>query len=678
VRNTLNGRPGSWRGEVLRFFSAEIASVTRTTVVADADGLLLDDALATELAKQGFDVVPYRDAVEFRFYYESRHRSRWDAGEHSSIVVSVPRARLGLQRVPFDVLSQAEAAGRVVDISLAVIFPNLATEVLAELDPADLDTVWAAAQSLGKETLGGNQTRDFVLRSVFKLSPEMIANTTDAVVQLLRLHHAKRTVPRTLAARFAETLQRNSGFDGWPIAELVSSSDEFFRLVQDRWERRIHAIDPDVPVRANIPAEAVEIDFDAPEVAAIIDNLFLEGRLTAVEVLEPETFRSRMEAVGVRGSGSAASAAGVQRLLNTVRDQIPEPGVPPTVWTRFAQHWSDMVGVVDSLSADDWTSVREDVLRVQTEVDSRLWTWLVERFGGLVNRAFVPIPTMVHQIPHLMAYRRTPGDRVAVVIVDGMSLSQWAQVKRAAESDWMDGLLVDEAAVFAWVPTVTSISRQALLSGLAPMFFDSTVHTTSAEERHWKTFWEERGWRRDRVGFIKQRDGEQESSLIQRTEDLVEAQGVECLAVIVNSVDRLVHGVGPEGSILAAAIRQWAANGHIIALVRYLASRGFDVAICSDHGNVEAVGVGRPDLGTIPEDLGQRAIIFADAAMLEVAKSGLAGSRRWPGAGLPSSMQVLLPGGRQAFSTAGGRIRTHGGVSIEEILVPFVRVSRGT
>jgi len=180
------------------------------------------------------------------------------------------------------------------------------------------------------------------------------------------------------------------------------------------------------------------------------------------------------------------------------------------------------------------------------------------------------------------------------------------------------------------------------------------------------------------VGYIKHRQGEHESSLVDRVQDAADSGRVECLAVVVNSIDRLVHGVGPEGNVLSAAVRQWAENGHIVSLLHCLVERGFDVAVCSDHGNVEAVGVGRPDLGSVPEDQGQRAITFPDVGTLEAARKRVAGSQPWPGPGLPSSAHVLLPPGRGSFSTAGATVRTHGGTSIEEVFVPFVRVSRST
>jgi hypothetical protein len=44
-------------------------------------------------------------------------------------------------------------------------------------------------------------------------------------------------------------------------------------------------------------------------------------------------------------------------------------------------------------------------------------------------------------------------------------------------------------------------------------------------------------------------------------------------------------------------------------------------------------------------------------------------------AGLPSGFMPLFAGGRSAFVPAGNQVVVHGGVSVEELIVPFVKVS---
>ena len=676
MSGTTSAQAGSWRAVVLDHFSAEIASSCQMTVVADPDGLLLDDAVGAELATLGFDVAPYRDAIEFRYYYETRHRKRWDAGQHSSLVVSAPFPGDSLGRVPDDILAGADRQGRVIEMSLARIFPTLANDVLSDLDRADLDAVWGAISTSGKDTLGRTQTQDLVLRAVFKLSAEMVTVEEDLLAQLLRLHHRDRVVPGSLAARFAHSVSEQITFAEWPIKELIDSRDSFYEFLQERWPRHLVTVDASIecpPLRLPGPDR---INFSAPEIATVVDNLFMDGRLRPVSVPDSSRFSDRWEQVGIAGASASGSIEGVRRLLGTIVSTLPEPNVPPTVWTGFAHRWADLVQMVDGLAAPDYASIRCELESAQRDVDQRLIDWLRSRFGSLVNRSFLPTPTMVHQIAHFLAHRQGSGDKIALVVVDGMSMSQWRMIKDVADHSWKQDVILKEHAVFAWIPTITSISRQAIFSGLAPMFFEASIQSTSAEAKHWKAFWEDRGWRRDRVALVKHRNGEPERDLIARAREVIDNDQVQCIGIVMSSIDRLVHGAGPERNVFNASVRQWAENGHIVELVNVLLDRGFTVALTSDHGNVQVDGIGRPNIGAIPDERGQRAIVFPDSNTMGSVHQEFPCTVPWTGAGLPESMHVLLADGRGAFVNAAGSLRTHGGACIEEVLVPFIQVSK--
>ena len=48
----------------------------------------------------------------------------------------------------------------------------------------------------------------------------------------------------------------------------------------------------------------------------------------------------------------------------------------------------------------------------------------------------------------------------------------------------------------------------------------------------------------------------------------------------------------------------------------------------------------------------------------------------WPPDGLPAGYLPLLAPGRSAFVRQGERIVAHGGVCLEELIVPFIQVER--
>lgn len=667
----------NWREPIMRHFSADIARSCRVTVVADPDGLLQDDLVATELRECGFDVLRYEDPVRFRFLYETQHRGKWDQGGTSSVVVGAARTEADITAIPHDVLWHARQSNRVLSISFGELFKGLAVDVLAELDKADLDALWLVRKSVGNDVFGGNQTRDFVLRSVFKLSPEIMTSVEELLGQICRLHHAGRRVPATFAARFENVAKQSGRFSDWPLALLVASAETFLTFLQERWSQYLafvsqNSVTP--PVSFSLPGPA-DIPFNSPEVRSVTDNLFVEGRLQPVRVSDSRAFAGRWERIGVQGVSTAGSPDSIRGLLNILRSEMPEANVPPTVWTTFGLRWAELSRQFDELDTGGRTTLSTELASLQAVVDMRLREWLFARYAGLMNRSFFPAPCMVHQIAHLMAHRRSDSDRVALIVVDGMSLSQWLTIRDAPGSEWRHDLRIDESALFAWIPTITSVSRQAIFSGESPVFFESTILSTNAEDRHWKNFWEERGRRRDRAAFVKHGLDEPECAVIDRTRIAIDEQGATAIAIVLNSIDRLVHGVSAGASVLQASVRQWGRDGHLVSLIQLLLQREFDVFVSSDHGNTDARGIGRPDVGSIPDETGTRAIAFPDENTRNAFVSGKE-AFAWTGVGLPASMHIAVAAGRGAFAPANSFVRSHGGISIDEVVVPFVRIGR--
>ena len=212
-----------------------------------------------------------------------------------------------------------------------------------------------------------------------------------------------------------------------------------------------------------------------------------------------------------------------------------------------------------------------------------------------------------------------------------------------------------------------------MLSGESPHFFESTILSTGAEEKHWKCFWEERGRPRNRVAFVKHGLGESDTGVIDRARSAVDGHGATAITIILNAIDRLVHGASAGPSVLQASVRQWGRDGHLVSLIQLLLQRQFDVFVSSDHGNTDASGVGRPGIGSIPDETGTRTIIFPDANTRRTFLDNQA-AFEWNGVGLPATMHVALAADRGAFAMQGATVRSHGGISIDEVIVPFIRI----
>src|SRR5574337_297118 len=122
----------SWRDQILKEFTPKVA---RLTLVADPDGLLLEEGILEGVRKRGFELIPFEDHIAFRYAYESKFRSRWDRGEHTDLVVVLRSQASDLGGLPYDLLQ----AGRRLSFNLGDIFPNLSYPVVTALDRGDLD-----------------------------------------------------------------------------------------------------------------------------------------------------------------------------------------------------------------------------------------------------------------------------------------------------------------------------------------------------------------------------------------------------------------------------------------------------------------------------------------------------------------------------------------------------------
>jgi hypothetical protein len=168
---------------------------------------------------------------------------------------------------------------------------------------------------------------------------------------------------------------------------------------------------------------------------------------------------------------------------------------------------------------------------------------------------------------------------------------------------------------------------------------------------------------------------------IQRTDQLADLDAaitdpaVKVAGIVIDTVDEIVHGaiLGKRG--IANQIASWCDSGFVERLFDILLAKGFHIYLTADHGNVEAVGIVRLNQGVASELRGERVRTYRSES-LGASTSADLNAFRLDIAGLPSDFLPLFAGTGRAFVTRGEQIVAHGGLSVEELLVPFVKVSQ--
>jgi hypothetical protein len=263
----------------------------------------------------------------------------------------------------------------------------------------------------------------------------------------------------------------------------------------------------------------------------------------------------------------------------------------------------------------------------------------------------------------------SPGARYALLVVDGLSLDQWVVIRQVL-GETCPGMRLRERAVFAWVPTLTSVSRQAVFAGKLPLFFPTSIHTTDREDRQWRQFWADQGLTTNEIVYAR---GLGDGGFAELREEL-SRPGIRVAGLVVDKVDRILHGMELGAAGMHNQVRQWAGQGSLGELLELLTAAGFTVFLTSDHGNIEATGCGRPAEGACADVRGERVRIYGSDLLRTAVREKFPGAIAWPAAGLPGDYLPLLAPPRRAFVHEGKTVIAHGGASLEEVMVPFVEL----
>lgn len=661
----------SWRDNILNDF---VPNVSKLTLVADPDCLLTEEKLTLELRQRGFDLIEFSDPVEFRYAYESKYRSIWDRGEHTDLVVVLRLQDAELESLPYDLLQ----AGRKLSFNLGNLFPNLSYTVIEKLDRIYLDSLFEAQLKSPPDRMGENATKDFILRHVFGIAAELIGGEVELLRALLRLHYGKLQIPLMLAERLIRVLKGYDGFKAWPLSEIIPDDEAFFAFLQERWPLFLSRLGSVNQVREDSPEYGLKypgpdhLPFDHQDIKVYIDNLFLEGKLTPIEATDIEVDAGSWVRSGIATSGTDNDELRISRLFGLVEKELPIAEARYSDWTAFALKWAELSSLVHCGNSTEYqTRLRE----IGDALNTTFAAWLADHYSSLINLPPTN-PAMLHHVPRRLArdIEDSGSSRAALIVVDGLALDQWVTIRQLLQKQDAN-LVMRESATFAWIPTLTSVSRQSIFSGKPPLYFPSSINSTNSEEKLWKQFWEGHGLSRLDVAYQRGLgDGDAASVL----DFAIHPGKTKVVGLVVDKVDKIMHGMQLGSAGMHNQIKQWCHAEFLSAMVGQLLDYGYEVWLTADHGNIQCEGKGRPSEGEIAETRGERVRVYPTPELRAQVAGAFPFAHKWQPVGLPADYFPLVAGGRGAFVNPGDAIVGHGGVAIEEVIVPLVKFERRT
>ncbi|MCL4835376.1 MAG: BREX-3 system phosphatase PglZ [Caldilineaceae bacterium] len=631
-------------------------------LVSDPDNVLADESLTADLAARGFRLLHEADPIALRAAWQ---RAQPVTVEQPLIVITGGP----LNALPYDLWQQ----GQHLELALHTFFPLLDYPTIRQLSPAQrarLGDVYA--QHPPATPLSASATVAWLLEKAFGATADALGSPARLLLWLDDYHSRSDPLPALLRQALLHELQNRPVVADWPLADLLADRQryrEFVRLAWSEWvEQRVG--------EGNEAYSTGALSFAGD--AALQDSL---PRLLRSGTLEPVQVASTASLPGWSLPALAQDEAGVRRRLfaegvAAVQAALDGGELRWEAWQTVARRWAQLSLHLYQAGASLETAMRQTHAETQARLDSAFAGWLGSQYTSLAGRR-LPTPHHLFHIPGYLDSLRPERLRVALLVLDGLSLAVWQQIRAVwsqRHPDWQ----MDEQLVLAQIPTITAISRQALISGQRPAHFSESLTHNGREKQGWQRFWEGAGLPASAAEY----------ELLSTRSDTfyppaVDSRRVQALCLVTPIIDQMVHGATQGVADVHASVALWLHNQDdqrqgaewLEGLIDHLLSAGYTIALTSDHGHVQAVGVGQPQEGVTVRSRSRRARLYESEQFARSVQSGYPETVLWHGDSLlPEFAWVLMAAGRKAFAAEGEVVVSHGGVCIEEVVVPLVLI----
>jgi hypothetical protein len=629
------------------------------TLVSDPDGLLADEEVLAVLTARGFTLLDELDPVALRHRVEA---ARPFSAHRPLIVVTAAQ----LDELPYDLWAQ----GHPVTLALHTFFPTLAYPVVRALSPTQR---WRLSQSPPpSRRLGQRHTMAHVLRHVFSVDLDALDRPAGLIAWLNDRYRDQRAdaMPPLLADYLLGDLRPKPAYAGWPLDELLQDRDAFTTFLQGQWLTYVGGQTGQPLVETRLPYVLAFDDDDRLQDA--LPRLVRSGALSPVLVPWPERLPSWARPA-ILAPDEDRKPRRAAELLAALSEHVGIP-LADARWDRWgaiARLWAEL----QTLRYDPDVPLEEAACgELERELDRAFLVWLCRRYAPLGSQR-LPLPHHLYHVPHYIAYQRRQrqAGRVASLILDGMALSDWTligPVWRARHPDWR----FQEHLLLAQIPTITAISRQALVSGQRSADFAATLAHNRAEPGSWAAFWQaQEGLATVACPYARlalDRD--------RPPPPAVSSVRTRALCLIDHSIDGMMHGASQGSADLQASLRLWLDRGsrRLEEVIATLLGGDFTVYLVSDHGHTQARGMGQPSEGLTVQTRSKRARVYTDRHAAENVRERFPKTLWWSQDGLlPDDVWTLMPQGRGAFATLNETVVTHGGPTLDEVVVPLVTIT---
>lgn len=524
----------------------------------------------------------------------------------------------------------------VIELSYNDIFPLLESGAMDWLNTAEIQELYYLyTNNLNQyDSLSYLDTLDFILKNLYETDIEFTGKE-QLIGFLIRYYFVNDRLKGAIKSWVFKKIDSTD-----VNINNIGKKNNFFDWLSQEWKNYLST-------------GRSTINFNDRKVKFLLNDCFEQGLMEPVDLLAEEfdsdfiireTKANYWINSGVKNLDKVSVKENFQSEYRLLQEILNED-LKPHEWGNVARKWGHLVYL------KHLHEIEQSLSNLEIQIDNKFTDFMVNNYDDLAyDQRFYYAPLNNRILPEITGQNK----KFVLICFDGISFKEWPAVK-----DYLNSSLsvnFKEGISFSMIPTVTSISRRAIFGGILPVEDDGSGN----EKKLFKNYLKQKcGLQKEEIYFNRSKKPEE-----------LDLLGYESAGLIFNFIDDLSHGAMNQ-KMLIKNIKDQLEESQLDKLIKYCLENEYRVYFCSDHGNIFCEGNGYNPHRQLVEDKAARAVLYGTRNLAENEELNNKLILQFPN--ILGEQYIVTMRDRTKFSNRDSGF-THGGINIEEVIVPFVEV----